>query len=79
MKVNKGSLLKSVLVCVVAMALLLLLFHLFPSGGHPPLSWNEILNMWHIWIVILIVFIVATYFETEDDRKRKNSDKEEQM
>lgn len=52
--------------------------HNYPSGGHPPLSWEEIFDG-HFWpkIICSIVFfyVCVCYFEYKKDEDKRKSKK----
>ena len=48
---------------------ILTLFHFFPSAGHGPLSWNELLSSWGINVFVLGYLIVVLYIKIEDSHK----------
>ena len=69
MKLNKVTLLKSVMISAFLFGGILTLFHFFPSAGHGPLSWNELLSSWGINVFVLGYLIVVLYIKIEDSHK----------
>ena len=76
MKLNKTSLLKSVVYGFVLSVLNLMSLHKFPSLGHPPLDWGELASSWFLWLSLLLVLIFVIYVHIEDYNGNKNKDEE---
>jgi drug/metabolite transporter (DMT)-like permease len=69
MKVNKVSLLKSVLITLLILGVILTLLHFFPSLGHGPLSWKELLSGWYLYIFPTLCSIILFYVLIEDSNE----------
>ena len=78
MKIDKKILLKSVLYSLLSMGIIMLILHLFPSCGHPPLTWAELLEAWFVLFPLLLILIVQNYIWLWDseEKKKKNKEKE---
>ena len=74
MKLNKVSLLKSVLSTILILGANLTLLHFFPSLGHGPLSWKELLSGWYLYIFPAFCSIILFYVLIEDS----NNDPDEE-
>ena len=68
MKVNKVSLLKSVLITLLILGVILTLLHFFPSLGHGPLSWKELISSWYLYIFPTLCSIII-YVQMEDSNE----------
>ena len=75
MRLNKKTLLKSVCCTIIIMASCLLYMHQFPSLGHPPASWRELLGMWSYLLIYFVVFCIVAYIKIEDSKERNDKKK----
>ena len=69
MKVNKVSLLKSELITLLLIGAILTSLHFFPSLGHGPLSWKELLSGWYLYILPTFCSIILFYIQIEDSKE----------
>ena len=71
MRLNKKTLIKSIVDGLVLLALNVVILHTFPSLGHPPLTWVELGAMWIFWVPLLLVFTIVSYIKIEDYESKK--------
>jgi hypothetical protein len=75
MKLNKISLIKSVLISIILLSAILTCLHFFPSLGHGPLSWKMLLDGWYLYILPMCCSIIYFYGKTEDSNDDHNEEK----
>ena len=75
MKLNKISLIKSVLISIIILSANLTLLHFFPSLGHGPLSWKTLLDGWYLYILPMCISIIYFYGKAEDSNDDHNEEK----
>lgn len=71
-KLNHRTLLESLLVSILIIELSNILLHFFPSMGHDPLSWTELLD--YSWMSILWLCISWGYFYAKIKDSHKDKD-----